>query len=212
MSLSQGTRSGRPARRALLFGCLAFAAIGLVACGGDPSDVNAGGRNTTSTTGGSAASDTGGSTPTAAGTTTTGAQTVASNGSQNGANVGGTTTVLSSTTVSGSATASSSTTAAGTPATGAASGAATTTATSLVPVELIIQDFKFPRGPQLIVGAVVTWKNADPYTHQIVANDGSFGSQPLQKGDTYTHTFTKPGTYTYYCAIHNVMTGTLVVS
>ncbi|HYW82619.1 MAG TPA: plastocyanin/azurin family copper-binding protein, partial [Spirochaetia bacterium] len=30
-------------------------------------------------------------------------------------------------------------------------------------------------------------------------------------GASYTHTFTTPGTYTYYCAYHLWMVGTVVV-
>ena len=40
----------------------------------------------------------------------------------------------------------------------------------------------------------------------------TFGSPTLQKGDSFTYTFTTPGTYTYYCAVHPTMTASVVVT
>jgi plastocyanin len=33
----------------------------------------------------------------------------------------------------------------------------------------------------------------------------------LDTDETFTYTFTKPGTYTYFCSIHPKMTGKIVV-
>jgi plastocyanin len=44
-----------------------------------------------------------------------------------------------------------------------------------------------------------------------VANDGSFKSALFGQGGTFNHTFTKAGTYPYYCAIHPNMLGTIIV-
>ena len=40
---------------------------------------------------------------------------------------------------------------------------------------------------------------------------GSFGSQNLDQGQTFTATFAKAGTFPYICNIHPFMTGTVVV-
>jgi plastocyanin len=34
----------------------------------------------------------------------------------------------------------------------------------------------------------------------------------MQGGDTYTHTFSQPGTYSYICTIHPYMHGMVVVT
>jgi len=37
-------------------------------------------------------------------------------------------------------------------------------------------------------------------------------SPVLNQNDTYTHTFSSPGTYPYICSIHPFMHGTVVVT
>jgi plastocyanin len=49
------------------------------------------------------------------------------------------------------------------------------------------------------------------------ADDGSFKSDILKEGDTFEHTFDKPGTYRYYCRFHGEkggkdMAGKIVVT
>jgi plastocyanin len=58
----------------------------------------------------------------------------------------------------------------------------------------------------------VTWTNLDGVAHTVTADDGSWGSGTLGQGATYSHVFTSPGTYTYHCAIHPFMTGTVTVT
>jgi plastocyanin len=57
----------------------------------------------------------------------------------------------------------------------------------------------------------VTWTNRDEEAHT-VAFSGMPVSQPLQNGDTYTHTFGQAGTYSYICSIHPFMRGMVVVT
>jgi plastocyanin len=45
----------------------------------------------------------------------------------------------------------------------------------------------------------------------IASSEGSFKSKGLDTDDKYSYTFTKPGTYSYYCSIHPKMTGKIVV-
>jgi plastocyanin len=61
------------------------------------------------------------------------------------------------------------------------------------------------------VGTVVTWTNQDSATHNVLADDNSFGSNDLRKGDTFKFTFSKPGTYTYRCGFHANMKATVIV-
>lgn len=57
----------------------------------------------------------------------------------------------------------------------------------------------------------VTWVNNDIAPHTVTADDGSFNSGNMNPGDTWTHVFTTPGTYTYHCIYHPWMHGTIIV-
>ena len=75
-----------------------------------------------------------------------------------------------------------------------------------------ISDFKF--GPEAITvgaGDTVTWTSTDDAPHTATADDSSFDTGDLGKGDTAEATFDEPGTYTYYCRFHAFMNGTVVV-
>jgi plastocyanin len=75
-----------------------------------------------------------------------------------------------------------------------------------------IDNFVF--GPQTItvpVGATVTWTNSDDIPHTAVSTDGVFKSKVLDTDEKFSYTFTKPGTYAYYCTIHPKMIGQVVV-
>lgn len=61
------------------------------------------------------------------------------------------------------------------------------------------------------VGQTVTWVNQDSTQHDVVANKGEFKSGLFNQGGTFSFTFTKAGTYPYYCSIHPNMTGTTIV-
>lgn len=61
------------------------------------------------------------------------------------------------------------------------------------------------------VGDTVTWVNQDAPQHDVVANNGEFKSKLFDKGQSFRFTFTKAGTYPYYCSIHPGMTGTVIV-
>lgn len=75
-----------------------------------------------------------------------------------------------------------------------------------------IADFTFkPSTVKVAAGTKVTFTNEDGFAHTATANDGSFDSKSLDKGESYEFTFDTPGTYAYKCSIHNSMTGTIVV-
>ena len=60
-------------------------------------------------------------------------------------------------------------------------------------------------------GTKVTWTNADDDTHTVVASDKSFRSPALDTDDTFSHTFSTPGEFGYFCSLHTYMTGTIIV-
>ena len=64
---------------------------------------------------------------------------------------------------------------------------------------------------EISVGSTVEWKNNDPLPHTVTAADKSFDSGNIMPGQTWKHTFTKPGTYTFYCTPHPFMKGVIVV-
>lgn len=62
------------------------------------------------------------------------------------------------------------------------------------------------------VGTTIEWTNADPLAHSVTAVDRTFNSGLIQPGKTYRHTFTKAGTYNFYCMPHPFMKGVVVVT
>ena len=79
--------------------------------------------------------------------------------------------------------------------------------------EVKIDNFSF--GPATITipaGSTVTWTNNDDVPHVVTSDDNKmFKSKALDTDDRFSFTFTKPGTYNYYCAIHPKMTAKIVV-
>ncbi|AGM31285.1 amicyanin [Mycobacteroides abscessus] len=75
-----------------------------------------------------------------------------------------------------------------------------------------IENFAF-NPPTLTVpaGTTVTWTNKDEEPHNVVAEDGAFRSPGMDARGTFSHQFTKAGTYTYVCGIHPFMKATVVV-
>jgi amicyanin len=60
-------------------------------------------------------------------------------------------------------------------------------------------------------GTTVTWINHDDDPHTVTSTENVFRSPGLDTDETYSYTFTKPGTYTYFCTLHPMMTGKVVV-
>jgi plastocyanin len=75
-----------------------------------------------------------------------------------------------------------------------------------------ISDFEFgPATVNIDVGDTVTWNNRGPTVHTATANDGSFDSGTLDRGENYSKTFSSAGTFSYICTPHPFMTGRVVV-
>jgi len=88
------------------------------------------------------------------------------------------------------------------PATGAAAQANT----------VVIRDDRFqPPVVRVEPGTTVTWVNEDDEAHNVAAEDGSWKSPILQKGEQFTHTFSEGDSARYLCTLHPWMTGTVLV-
>lgn len=64
---------------------------------------------------------------------------------------------------------------------------------------------------QVTVGTTVEWTNNDPMPHTVTATDKSFDSGLINPGKTFRYTFTKAGTFNFFCQPHPFMKGTVVV-
>ncbi len=92
----------------------------------------------------------------------------------------------------------------------------TSTMTQQAAVKLVNSEFT-PKGLTVKVGTTVVWTSEDNPIHTVTADDGSFDSGRMKKGDTFSHTFTQAGEYPYYCAIHGApggvgMSGVVIVT
>jgi plastocyanin len=95
-----------------------------------------------------------------------------------------------------------------------------------VPVGTALLTFD-PKEARVSTGQKVTWVGGDNITHVLVqgtyevgadglrteeTDDKAFELRLTKKGQKVSHTYDKPGTFTYYCTIHKGMNGTVVVS
>ncbi len=86
-------------------------------------------------------------------------------------------------------------------------------ATKAKTYQVEIRNFAFaPHTLTVPVGTRVVWTNRDDEPHLITSAGGMFApSHALDTSDSYAVTFAKPGTYAYYCSIHPMMVGTIIV-
>jgi plastocyanin len=81
-------------------------------------------------------------------------------------------------------------------------------------VEVKIDNFSF--GPMTLTvpaGTTVTWINRDDIPHAVVSTDDpkAFKSKVLDTDEKFSFTFTKAGTYPYFCSVHPKMTAKVIV-
>jgi Icc protein len=83
----------------------------------------------------------------------------------------------------------------------------------LAPNEVGIANFAFtPKVLTVPAGRTVTWINRDDTAHAIASASGTFpASKAIDTGERYSIRLEKPGTYDYFCRIHPVMKGRIVV-
>jgi len=80
-------------------------------------------------------------------------------------------------------------------------------------VAVKIDNFSFsPATITVSAGTTIRWTNRDDIPHTVVSDDKTtFKSKVLDTDEQFTYTFTKPGTYSYFCSIHPKMTAKVVV-
>lgn len=82
---------------------------------------------------------------------------------------------------------------------------------------VLIQSSSFNPGTRTITaGTKVTWRNNDNIPHTVTSgtpgnSSGVFDSGSMAPGETFEHTFTQAGTFSYFCSIHTGMTASIVV-
>src|ERR1700675_3416752 len=77
-----------------------------------------------------------------------------------------------------------------------------------------IDNFSFtPVTLTVTAGSTVTWTNRDDIPHTVVSTDDpkAFKSKVLDTDEKFSFTFSKAGTYPYFCSIHPKMTGKVIV-
>jgi plastocyanin len=75
-----------------------------------------------------------------------------------------------------------------------------------------ISNFTFnPPEIEVHVGDTVVFHNGDDIPHLVVADDKSFRTAALDTGDEAPVTFTKAGSFPYFCGLHPHMQGKVTV-
>ena len=80
--------------------------------------------------------------------------------------------------------------------------------------EVKVDNFSFgPASLTVAIGTTVTWTNRDDIPHTVVSTDDAkaFKSKVLDTDQSFSFTFSKAGTYPYFCSIHPKMTGKVIV-
>ncbi len=80
------------------------------------------------------------------------------------------------------------------------------------PAVIVIRDFEFnPSVLTVAPGTTVTWVNEDESPHTVTEQAKLFRSAALDTSDRFTYTFAQPGEFAYYCTLHPMMVGKIVV-
>ncbi len=75
-----------------------------------------------------------------------------------------------------------------------------------------IENFNYvPADLSVPAGTTVVWTNHDDVDHTVTASNNSFSSPSVPTEAQFSYTFTTPGTYSYFCAIHPFMTAKVIV-
>jgi plastocyanin len=77
---------------------------------------------------------------------------------------------------------------------------------------IAIDNFSFtPKELTVAAGTTITWVNRDDVPHTVVSTDKKFKSKALDTDDQFSFTFTDTGTYNYFCSVHPIMVGKIIV-
>ena len=75
-----------------------------------------------------------------------------------------------------------------------------------------IKDHKFSLPTVTVaVGTTVHWINHDDDAHTVTSTRAVFRSPGLDTDESYSYRFTKPGVYEYFCTLHPLMVGRVIV-
>jgi hypothetical protein len=76
---------------------------------------------------------------------------------------------------------------------------------------ITVKDFAFqPRTVTVRIGDTVTWSNIDTATHTATST-GNWDTGNIPPGSSRSIVLATPGTYAYFCLLHSIMFGTIVV-
>lgn len=77
-------------------------------------------------------------------------------------------------------------------------------------VSILSNEFR-PASLNVQVGETVVWTNTSGTAHTATSDTGLWNTGLLQPGRTASHTFSQTGTFSYQCAIHSNMRGSVLV-
>jgi plastocyanin len=78
--------------------------------------------------------------------------------------------------------------------------------------EVNIDNFTFtPKELSVKAGTTIVFRNRDDIPHSVVGGQGEFHSNALDTGDSFSLTFTRAGSYGYFCGLHPQMQGKVLV-
>jgi plastocyanin len=87
-----------------------------------------------------------------------------------------------------------------------------TVTAAAAPTVVEIHNMKFnPPTLTIAAGTKVTWVNEDNSPHTVTDKGKVFRSAGLDTKDSFSYTFQSPGEFTYFCTIHPMMVGKIVV-
>jgi plastocyanin len=68
-----------------------------------------------------------------------------------------------------------------------------------------------PDNLEVAVGSTVTWTNTDSVSHTSTSDRSGWDSGIIAPGRQFSRTYETAGTFSYHCAIHPGMVGTITV-
>jgi plastocyanin len=79
-------------------------------------------------------------------------------------------------------------------------------------IDVTILNGRFtPAAINIAIGDTVQWTNLDNADHQVVADDSSFASGKLKKGERFSRTFGAAGKLGFSCVLHPREKGTITI-
>jgi plastocyanin len=94
----------------------------------------------------------------------------------------------------------------------AAAFAGDATPVAAPPAQIEIRNMHFnPPTLTIAAGTTVTWVNKDENPHTVTDRGLAFRSAALDTGDKFSYTFASAGEFNYFCTIHPMMVGRIIV-